>query len=65
MQSPPPSPCINVCRMDRKSGLCEGCLRTLDEITAWGSANASQKKRILQAVDHRRRLQQKNEEQAQ
>jgi len=31
-----PSPCINICRMDASSGWCEGCLRTLDEIAAWG-----------------------------
>jgi predicted Fe-S protein YdhL (DUF1289 family) len=31
------SPCIDVCRMDRRTGLCEGCLRTIDEIAAWGA----------------------------
>jgi uncharacterized protein len=65
MMQAPPTPCINVCRMDRKSGLCEGCLRTLDEIAAWGSANPRQKMRILQAVDHRRQQLKKNEDQAQ
>ncbi|HUD31901.1 MAG TPA: DUF1289 domain-containing protein, partial [Variovorax sp.] len=25
-----PSPCISVCRIDAASGLCTGCLRTLD-----------------------------------
>ena len=29
------SPCINVCRIDEATGLCVGCLRTLDEIAAW------------------------------
>jgi uncharacterized protein len=38
LQTPVPSPCINVCEMDQKSGLCRGCLRTIDEIVAWGSA---------------------------
>ena len=32
-----PSPCISVCRMDAASGLCEGCLRTLDEIVRWSA----------------------------
>jgi predicted Fe-S protein YdhL (DUF1289 family) len=32
---PVPSPCISVCRMDPDSGLCLGCLRTIDEIIAW------------------------------
>jgi predicted Fe-S protein YdhL (DUF1289 family) len=30
-----PSPCINVCRIDDATGLCVGCLRSLDEIAAW------------------------------
>ncbi|MBS0450766.1 MAG: DUF1289 domain-containing protein [Proteobacteria bacterium] len=34
---PVPSPCVSVCRMNAASGLCEGCLRTLDEIAAWGT----------------------------
>ncbi|HET9644511.1 MAG TPA: DUF1289 domain-containing protein [Burkholderiaceae bacterium] len=31
------SPCVNVCRIDARTGWCEGCLRTLDEIAAWSS----------------------------
>ncbi len=31
-----PSPCIGVCRMNQISGWCDGCLRTSDEIAAWG-----------------------------
>ncbi len=34
-----PSPCIRVCRMNPHSGLCEGCLRTLDEIIQWSAAS--------------------------
>lgn len=34
---PVPSPCVSVCRMNASSGLCEGCLRTLDEIAAWST----------------------------
>ena len=26
------SPCIDVCKMDEASGLCQGCYRRLDEI---------------------------------
>ena len=29
------SPCIRLCVIDPATGLCEGCRRTLDEITAW------------------------------
>lgn len=48
-----PSPCINVCRMDAKTGLCEGCLRTIDEIVAWSSATEEMKRGVW--VEIRRR----------
>jgi uncharacterized protein len=43
----PPSPCIDVCRMDPRTGLCEGCLRTLDEIAAWSALSPEQKRAVL------------------
>nr|WP_269140172.1 DUF1289 domain-containing protein [Pseudothauera nasutitermitis] len=49
-----PSPCINVCRMEPDSGLCAGCLRTLDEIARWGAADDAERRRILAAVAGRR-----------
>jgi len=29
------TPCINICRIDRASRLCEGCGRSLEEIARW------------------------------
>jgi len=49
-----PSPCIDVCRMDANSGLCEGCLRTLDEIAGWAAATDDAKHFILAAIAQRR-----------
>ena len=48
------SPCINVCKMDERSGLCQGCLRNLAEIAAWGSAGEVERSGILEAVLQRR-----------
>ncbi len=48
------SPCINVCRMDPRSGTCEGCFRTLDEIAVWARASDLQRREILLAVERRR-----------
>lgn len=48
------SPCINVCKMDEVSGLCQGCFRTLEEITGWSRAPDDDKLTILAAVDRRR-----------
>ena len=49
-----PSPCVSLCKMNRDSGLCEGCLRTLDEIIDWGTASEEEKRAIMQAVAKRR-----------
>lgn len=48
------SPCINVCRMDAASGLCEGCLRTIDEIAAWGTMDDDGKRAVWQRLEQRR-----------
>jgi predicted Fe-S protein YdhL (DUF1289 family) len=53
------SPCINVCRMDEASGLCEGCLRTIDEIVAWGSMDDDAKRQVWLQLEQRRAAWQK------
>ena len=50
---PVPSPCNNVCRIDPQSGFCEGCLRTLDEIAAWGGLDQGAKWRVWQVLGAR------------
>ncbi|HMN64326.1 MAG: DUF1289 domain-containing protein [Burkholderiaceae bacterium] len=52
--SPVPSPCVSVCRIDPASGLCVGCLRTLDEIAAWGSLTDGAKRAIWNDIERRR-----------
>lgn len=48
------SPCISVCRMNEASGLCEGCLRTLDEIAVWSLLEAAEREGVWQQLDERR-----------
>jgi prolyl-tRNA editing enzyme YbaK/EbsC (Cys-tRNA(Pro) deacylase)/predicted Fe-S protein YdhL (DUF1289 family) len=50
-----PSPCVNVCRMDTGSGLCEGCFRTIDEIREWSRSDDSGKQQVW-ALIHQRLL---------
>lgn len=50
------SPCINVCRMHEGTGWCEGCLRTIDEIAAWGSLDEAGQRRVLALLPERRRI---------
>lgn len=49
-----PSPCISVCRMEAATGLCEGCLRSLDEIAAWAVLDDVDKRAVWRALDARR-----------
>ena len=51
---PVASPCISVCRMDDASGLCVGCLRTIDEIAAWSVLDDAERRGVLAAIDRRR-----------
>lgn len=51
---PVPSPCISVCRMNDATGLCDGCLRTLSEIAAWGSLNDPQRHSVWLRIRERR-----------
>ena len=48
------SPCINVCQLNPATGWCEGCLRSIDEITAWGRLNESQRLVICADLPRRR-----------
>ena len=48
------SPCTSVCRMDARTGWCEGCLRTLDEIAAWSGFDEADKRRLWLLLDQRR-----------
>jgi len=48
------SPCTNICKMDATSGLCQGCLRTLDEITAWSHLDDPARSEILANIARRR-----------
>lgn len=48
------SPCINVCKMNETSGLCEGCLRTLDEIALWSQLDDEVKREVWALLPGRR-----------
>ncbi len=41
------SPCNNVCRIDSRTGWCEGCRRTAAEITRWPLASEAEQRAIL------------------
>jgi predicted Fe-S protein YdhL (DUF1289 family) len=39
--------------MSPDSGVCVGCLRTIDEIAQWGSLSAPQRHQVWQAIAQR------------
>lgn len=47
------SPCTNVCRINRRTGWCEGCRRTMDEISRWPHANDDERRAILARLPER------------
>lgn len=47
------SPCTNVCTIDPASGYCIGCLRTIEEIAAWGGSDDRWKRAVIEALKRR------------
>lgn len=41
------SPCTDICKFDRKSDICIGCLRTTDEIRTWRKMTDHKRRQIL------------------
>lgn len=50
---PVPSPCNAVCRISEATGLCEGCLRTLEEVAAWSGMDEAGKRATWQRLGER------------
>ena len=50
------SPCIGICKIDEPTQLCEGCLRTIDEITRWRGMDDEQKLAVLSACLDRQQI---------
>ncbi|MFZ0845380.1 MAG: DUF1289 domain-containing protein [Pseudolabrys sp.] len=41
------SPCVNICTLDARSGICLGCGRTIDEIAQWSGMSGAERARIM------------------
>ena len=44
------SPCIKVCKIDEKSGLCIGCYRSIKEISMWSKLNWDERYAVLDDI---------------
>lgn len=48
------SPCIKLCVINQKDGLCDGCFRSRHEIARWSSYSDAERRAIMQVLKQRR-----------
>jgi len=41
------TPCVKICTLDARAGLCLGCGRTSDEIARWTAFSAAERARVM------------------
>lgn len=50
------SPCVKICVVDPVGGLCIGCGRTVEEISAWLEMTETEKVRLMATLPTRLRM---------
>jgi hypothetical protein len=50
---PSESPCVAICLIDPKTGLCLGCGRTLPEIARWPRLESAERRAIMSGLARR------------
>ena len=48
------TPCVKICDIDRETGLCCGCGRSLAEIASWSSLSGAERRRIMALLPARK-----------
>jgi predicted Fe-S protein YdhL (DUF1289 family) len=48
------SPCIDICKIDKKTGFCNGCLRTKKEIKDWKDFSKNERITVLDMLKLRK-----------
>ncbi|AZU03229.1 hypothetical protein X907_0684 [Glycocaulis alkaliphilus] len=54
MNAPVWSPCIKVCFVDPREGICVGCFRTMEELGRWTKMSEAEREAVKPALDERR-----------
>lgn len=49
-----PSPCMRICMLDRDTGLCRGCFRTVKEIGGWTAMSDADRQKVWDLLPGRR-----------
>lgn len=47
------SPCVKICVVHPESRLCTGCLRTIDEISAWSRMSPEARRAVMAELPSR------------
>ena len=48
-----PSPCISICKLNKSTGFCDGCFRTINEISEWPSMTDVERMSLLETLRQR------------
>ena len=48
-----PSPCISICKLNKSTGFCDGCFRTINEISEWPSMTDVERMSLLEILRQR------------
>lgn len=48
------SPCVKLCTIDDRTGMCLGCGRSLREIAGWSAMTPAERRRIMAELPTRR-----------
>ena len=49
------TPCISVCRIDKDTRKCEGCGRTIDQISAWSKMSEEERMVVMRDLGYDKR----------
>lgn len=41
------SPCVKICTLDARNGVCLGCGRTIDEIARWTAMSDFERRQVM------------------
>ena len=48
-----PSPCISICKLNKSTGFCDGCFRTINGISQWPSMTDVERMSLIETLRQR------------
>ena len=49
------TPCISICKIDRQTRKCEGCGRTIDQISQWSKMSYDERMAVMKELGYGKR----------